>query len=155
MASLLVQCLNVDDDLNEPVAYRLRWYNALLDANVVGRLTEKQIQKKLDNEYKGKQPLRKPSKFRRANLVSSLCVDGKHRPALDIDVPCELIPSSTEGHAHLYFPTVSLSWEQYQKLLTVLAECKIIEKGFSDMSIKSGQSLLRLPGVKKFPLKRT
>lgn len=139
------------DDLNEPVAYRLRWYSVLIDSIKMGSLTEKQVQQQIDKNYKGKQPLKKPSKHRPANLVSSLCEDGKHRPALDIDVPCELIPSSTEGHHHLYFPTVSLSWKQYQKLLTVLAECGIIEEGYKVMSIKAEQSMLRLPGVKKSP----
>lgn len=84
-----------------------------------------------------------------ANLVSSLCTDGYHRPAIDIDVECELIPSSTPGHYHLYFPTVRLTQTQYLRLLDALADASIVERGYADASEARGQSLLRLPGVKK------
>lgn len=136
--------------LNEPVAYRKQYYNPLLSRSYWKNKTLKQIQKFVDDNYGGKQPLHTPTKTKPANLVSSLCTDGRHRPALDIDVPCELIPSSTEGHHHLYFPTVALSWKQYQKLLKVLGECGIVEEGYVKASIDRGQSFLRAPGVKKF-----
>lgn len=139
--------------LNEPVAYRKQYYNPLLSQRHWKNKTIKQVQEFVDKNYGGKQPLHEPTKGRPANIVSSLCTDGLHRPALDIDVPCELIPSSTEGHHHLYFPTVGLSWKQYEKLLKVLGECGILEDGYVKASISRKQSFLRAPGVKKFSAK--
>lgn len=84
-----------------------------------------------------------------ANVVSSLCSDGRHRPALDIDVPCRVVPSSTPGHVHLYFDETALTWEQYVRLLTALGDAGILEQGYVRASIERGQSVLRLPGVSK------
>lgn len=84
-----------------------------------------------------------------ANLVSSLCYDDYHRPALDIDVPCHYVPSSTGGHGHLYFPTVAMDWPMYRMLLDVLAYVGIIDPNYRDASVMREQSLLRPPGVTK------
>lgn len=94
-------------------------------------------------------PLNNPDGCHPANLVSSMLKDGSHAPALDIDIPCELIPSSTPGHAHLYFPTLRLTWDQYVTLLAALAEAGIIEERYFEHSIKRGQTLLRPPWVPK------
>lgn len=91
---------------------------------------------------------------RQPNLESSLCFDGKHRPALDIDIPIEVRPSSTPGHSHVLFPTVALEWEAYDKLLKALADAGIIEEKYYWHSVNRGQSLLRKPGIKKhYPAK--
>ena len=58
-----------------------------------------------------------PSNEEEGNLVSSLCEDGLHRPALDVDLPVRLMSSSTPGHFHLYFDDVALSWDAYLDLL--------------------------------------
>ncbi len=71
-----------------------------------------------------------------------------HSPALDIDIPIKLVPSSTPGHHHLYIDK-ELSWWQYQQLLMVLADCGIIEKGFACASIERKATFLRKPGVTK------
>lgn len=84
-----------------------------------------------------------------ANLVSSLCADGLHRPALDIDIPCRVVPSSTPGHCHLYFDTVALDWPSYVELLDALKAAGILGSGFVAHSKNRGQTLLRLPHVKK------
>lgn len=93
----------------------------------------------LDPEVVGKEP----------NLVSS-ALEGsdKHKPCLDIDIPCMFAPSSTEGHGHLYFD-IELSWEDYSKLLIVLAEVGIADPAWVQHSLDKNQSLLRPPNVRK------
>lgn len=108
------------------------------------------------------------------NLVSSLCEDGWHCPALDIDhddvdtltaidndvrrhlryvdwhKDALLIwqPSSTNWH--LYIPNVILQWDAYLNLMCGLAEdAGIIDDAYVEHSKDRGQSLLRLPGVPK------
>lgn len=83
-----------------------------------------------------------------ANLVSSEMEDGNHAPALDIDFPCYTLPSSTPGHAHLYFDK-PLSWKDYKKLLTTLYEIGYIEEGFYRAAIRTKATYLRLPGILK------
>jgi len=83
-----------------------------------------------------------------ANLVGSLCGDGYHRPALDIDLPCELVESSTEGHFHLYIDK-PLTFNAYRKLIVALVEAEIMDKAHLRHLDRNGSSLLRLPGVKK------
>ncbi len=89
-----------------------------------------------------------------ANCTTSVIIDdswsnGLHTPALDIDIPVEVVPSSTAGHCHLFFPTVSMSWLKYVTLLSVLADCGVIERGYAEASIARGMTVLRLPGVAK------
>ena len=85
-----------------------------------------------------------------ANLVSSLTVNNTHAPALDIDFPVHVVPSSTPGHYHLYLEK-ELSWVDYHKLLTTLYEVGIIEKEWFDMSMSFMQTYLRLPHIHKEP----
>jgi hypothetical protein len=93
--------------------------------------------------------VRKPAKsMREANLISSLREDGSHAVTLDLDHHAELIPSSTEGHYHLYID-VPMEWWRYKLLLRVLAFCGVIEKGYAKASINKGGSFLRLPWIKK------
>lgn len=73
-----------------------------------------------------------------------------HAPALDIDLPCTLIESSTKGHYHLYIDKV-MPWADYEKLLTVMTEVGIIEEGFLNMSVKRKCSLLRVRDKKHDP----
>lgn len=97
--------------------------------------------------------------FADANLITSkvqnssmVGLDGKlqptHTPVLDIDIPCVYMPSSTEGHGHLYFQTV-IPWDKYVRLLTVMGECGILEEGFVSASIAKEFTALRLPHIKK------
>lgn len=73
---------------------------------------------------------------------------GWHKPVLDIDFPAQLIPSSTEGHFHLYLDK-ELPWDKYQRLLTALAEAGVIEVGYANASIARGYTSVRLPWVSK------
>ncbi|HVT63463.1 MAG TPA: hypothetical protein VHD33_08265 [Legionellaceae bacterium] len=83
-----------------------------------------------------------------ANLLSSECKDGLHRPVIDFDIPVKYVPSSTEGHGHLYIDR-SCTWEQYKLLLNALYMCGFIQKGFHDFSIKRQASYVRPEWVKK------
>lgn len=76
-------------------------------------------------------------------------ISGLHKPVLDIDLPVKLLPSTTEGHFHLFIDK-EMTWAQYAKLLDVLAEVGIIEEGFSRVSQGSRKhTAVRLPWVKK------
>ena len=67
-----------------------------------------------------------------------------HRPVLDLDMNAALIPSATPGHFHLYIDKL-IPWENYDKLLRVMADCGILEQGYVDASIERGYSSARLP----------
>jgi hypothetical protein len=67
---------------------------------------------------------------------------------LDLDLPAQLIPSSTPGHFHLYLD-VELSHSTYMDLLTALAAAGIIERGYADASRERGYTAVRLPWVRK------
>jgi len=85
-----------------------------------------------------------------ANLITSIVADnsGMHRPVLDIDVPCVLVPSSTPGHFHLYIDK-PMSWKTYHALLCALGEAGILEGGYVGASIERGHTAVRLPWVSK------
>lgn len=87
-----------------------------------------------------------------ANLITSesgrIEWTGKHRPVLDIDFPAALIPSTTEGHFHLFLDK-ELEWETYRKLLKALAEAGIIEQGYADAAIANKKTAVRLPWIRK------
>lgn len=91
--------------------------------------------------------------FDGANVVSSLRTDSigslkRHAVLLDLDVPAYLVPSSTEGHSHLYID-VRATPSAYFRLLDALADCNVIERGYADVSKRKGATMLRLPWVKK------
>lgn len=71
-----------------------------------------------------------------------------HLPVIDLDYPCELVPSSTPGHFHLYL-NKSITWNKYKNLLIAMADAGIIERGFCNFSIQRKSSYVRKPGVKK------
>lgn len=83
-----------------------------------------------------------------ANVVSSLLTNGRHAPCIDLDVPAVLVPSSTADHSHLYID-VELAWEDYLRVLAVLADVGIVEKGFYESAKRRGASRLRLPHIRK------
>lgn len=83
------------------------------------------------------------------NLISSLCDDGMHRPALDIDIPCHYVKSSTPGHGHLYFPTLEMDWTTYSAFIKMLASFGVLETKYVDHSLRQEQTLLRPPWVRK------
>lgn len=98
-----------------------------------------------------------------ANCVSSLVLDSgsdtaetdsewwdstRHKPVLDIDIPCLLLDSSTPGHHHLIIDK-EMPWWKYKNLLLALADAGIIEPGFAHASINRNSSWVRVPWEKK------
>lgn len=85
-----------------------------------------------------------------ANIISSE-VEGKpgrHKPVLDIDLGVKVIPSSTEGHFHLLIDK-EMSWDDYQRLLWVLADVGIVEENYASASDERGYTAVRLPWINK------
>jgi len=129
---------------------RKQYYNPMIDPTVqVEKMTPDMVKAVQQQTYGAGGPLNEPDEAHPGNLVSSLCADGLHRPALDIDIPCRVVPSSTEGHCHIYFDTVALSWRHYKNLLVALADAGIIDESYMEASFARGQTLLRPPGVAK------
>lgn len=87
-----------------------------------------------------------------ANLVSSEAAadPSMHLPVLDLDFQCDLVPSSTPGRYHLYLGK-ALTWEQYLKLLEVLVEVGLYNKGYLVRAKERGCTLVRTPWTLKVP----
>lgn len=71
-----------------------------------------------------------------------------HKLILDLDLPAQLIPSTTAGHFHLYVDK-EIPWRTYKKLLKVLAQAGLIEQGYANVSLERGYTAARLPWIKK------
>jgi hypothetical protein len=88
------------------------------------------------------------------NLVTSIAADQNHQnnsmhlPVIDIDVPCELIPSSDPNHYHLYIHK-PVNWIDYKRILNSLTTAGIVQKGYYNASIRRGFSSVRPIGVVK------
>ena len=86
-----------------------------------------------------------------ANMITSLDTTGYggvHRPVLDFDFDAQLIPSSTEGHHHLFIDKL-MSTDNYFKLLDVMAEVGLLQEGFVKNSKQRGATSVRLPWISK------
>ena len=83
-----------------------------------------------------------------ANLISSKTESGRHAPALDLDLPSRLVPSSTPGHYHLYVD-VELSWPRYVILLLGLTLSGLMGPSYFAHSLRRRMTLVRKPGVRK------
>lgn len=130
-----------------------------------GRMVGWIEQEKLDNQNSGKQgdPATNPVPLgQKANLILSrqhvsTPVEDQtrwyHRPVLDIDFPARLVPSSTEGHFHLYLDGVLIPHDKFMYLLAALASCGIISEGYHKYSTDRGYTAVRMPGnfKPKFP----
>jgi len=76
----------------------------------------------------------------------------KHVIALDLDIPAHLVPSSTEGHSHLYIDVPGgVKHEDYMELVALLGRIGVIEDGYAAVSLRRGFTDLRLPWVAKEP----
>lgn len=86
-----------------------------------------------------------------ANLITSLDTKGwgaEHRPVLDIDFNAAILPSSTEGHCHLFIDKL-MPQEDYFKLIDVMAEVGLLQPGFVNGSKRRGATSVRLPWISK------
>lgn len=83
-----------------------------------------------------------------ANLIGSQFVEGRHplhKLFIDLDVEHWYVPSSTEGHGHLYV-NVDLTPEELQELMNTLAGYGIVGKGWAYQVQGRGENTFRLPG---------
>lgn len=79
------------------------------------------------------------------NLVTSRVPGGGgHMPVIDLDFPCELVPSASPGHFHLYVNKV-ISQTQQQALLDGLLSAGLIERGWYDGCVRNGYTRVRHP----------
>lgn len=76
----------------------------------------------------------RPANERTATLIGAKAEDGLYYPVLDMDFPCHLYPSETEGHFHLFLDK-GLTWKEYRDLLEVLANTGLLEKSFVKQGI--------------------
>lgn len=89
-----------------------------------------------------------------AQVITSLVANSpagqmpNHKLIIDVDLPAKLVPSSTEGHFHLYIDK-EMSYEAWATLLYALAAAGIIEPGYMRACIARGFSAVRLPWIKK------
>jgi hypothetical protein len=92
------------------------------------------------------------------NLVTSL-IEGfnvsdnsfacnNHAVTLDIDHPCELLPSSSPDKYHLYIHK-PINWYQYLNIMKAFVQAGIVEEGFVTAAKHNKFTALRLPGVTK------
>lgn len=85
-----------------------------------------------------------------ANLVASLTDKGTHMPIIDLDFPHVYMPSTSNGHAHLYLD-VEMSRFKLYLLLATLAFCGIIEKEHFIWTLRRGATFMRKSDVIKTP----
>lgn len=93
---------------------------------------------------------RVPCTKEKANLVSSETLFGTHMPVIDLDLPCRLVPSSTEGHFHLYIDH-PVDEDKYLKLIQALADCGLVSEFYNQLSQLRGATFARPEWVKKEP----
>lgn len=67
-----------------------------------------------------------------------------HAPVIDIDLPCQLVPSSTPGHHHLYID-VAVPWDRYVAVLEAMAAAGIVQPGYVEACKSRGFTSVRLP----------
>lgn len=87
----------------------------------------------------------------KVNVVTSQCAgfgEGLHLPVIDLDFEAHLEPSTTSGHFHLYLDR-TVTAEQLFRLLDVMADVGLVERGYAEASRARGYSSVRLPGVRK------
>ena len=107
-----------------------------------------------DPDYEKETDTVEPESIDEVNLIGSQIYeddsngDAMHAITIDLDVPARLVPSSTEGHSHLYID-VPISWDEYDRILRALADAGIVEQGYAKAAITRKQTYLRPPWVKK------
>ena len=88
------------------------------------------------------------------NLYSSLIdfgddLDELHAPIIDVDIPCNYIKSSTKGHGHLEFPSLQLTWDEYENLLSALCDAGIVSEAWLAHSRNRRMTTVRPRWIRK------
>lgn len=88
----------------------------------------------------------------KANVITSMIATKvtHHKVIIDLDIPAQLIPSTTPGHFHLYIDH-EMGKDAYFKLIAALVEAGLVEPGYLGASEARGYTAVRLPWVKKEP----
>lgn len=89
-----------------------------------------------------------PATHEDATAVTSELPDGSHMPVIDLDLTCMLVPSTQEGHFHLYI-NKPMEWEKFVAILTALADAGVVGEGYLRYTKKRGYATVRYPGVTK------
>lgn len=86
---------------------------------------------------------------KQANLVGSLDLDNAnyHFPVIDLDFDALLLPSSTEGHHHLYLQK-QVTHDKYLAMLEAMVDAGLVEKGYLTSARKKGQTYAIKPGLR-------
>jgi hypothetical protein len=71
-----------------------------------------------------------------------------HRPVIDLDLPIEVLPSSTPGHHHLFIDA-PMSWDAYLALLDALVVAGLVEAGYVKAARHRGHTAVRVPWFRK------
>jgi hypothetical protein len=87
------------------------------------------------------------SDLEEANIITSEHY-GYHKVLLDIDMPVKILPSSTEGHFHLFIDK-ELDTEAYFSLVEAFVNAGIVESGYLEASYARGYTAVRVPWVPK------
>jgi hypothetical protein len=82
-----------------------------------------------------------------ANLVCSDVGHGRHKPVIDIDLPCTLVESSPGKH-HLYIDA-EVEHSVYFAMLDAMARAGVVEEGYAKASLRRGYSAVRHPDKPK------
>lgn len=80
--------------------------------------------------------------------LSRFEVEPLHRPVLDLDMPCTLLPSSTPGHHHLLIDS-PMPWSTYLDLLRALVAAGLVESGYVGAAEERGHTGVRVPWFRK------
>jgi hypothetical protein len=90
-----------------------------------------------------------------ANIVTSeLTAPGNwHAPVLDLDIPHRYVPSSTEGHGHLYLD-IAVPFDQMMEWLDKGVELGIFETGWYNAALTRGFTAVRKEGIVKTDAER-
>ena len=171
----------------EPASPRLRKFVAELDASHPGSVDERCLVAALESlipgdysdvrvadsdYYSADGEAVSSDRSGEPNAVLSLCENGLHAPAFDVDVPIdaaaekirsafvgvpttdgrparfELVRSSS-GNTHVYVANMALPWGFYEGRLRRLVDLGVVEHGYLLASIEREASRLRLPHVCK------
>lgn len=129
--------------------HRTQWFNPKLDEYEAGQ-TLREVLVPCVPALPGLDVLR-------PNLVSSRLFyepsgdpfGNLHSPVLDIDFEARLVPSTTQGHYHLYLDGLVMEWDRYKDLLQTLMNFGVIEEGYYQASLRRRMTCVRPPDVKK------
>lgn len=77
-----------------------------------------------------------------ANLVASKTTDGKHAPVIDLDFPCRLIRSRSDGNYHLYLDRET-TWWRFRLVLWAMKVAGFVQPGYYRASVRRGMTFVR------------